>query len=102
MEFLSTLFIIIVLYYVMAIIYNLMSVYLGVSKPPLRESHIMVVFGSGGHTTEMLLLLKNFNFMKYGAVTFVIGHSDSFSEDKIKDFYRKNRNLDIEKDVINL
>ncbi len=62
----------------------------------------MVVFGSGGHTTEMLLMLKNLNFLKYGSVTFVIGHSDTFSEGKIRDFYQKNRNLDLEQDIKNL
>ena len=102
MEFLSTFFILIVFYYFFAVFYHLMCVYLGISKPPLQESHIMVVFGSGGHTTEMLLLLKNLNFTKYGAITFVLGHSDTFSEEKIKDFYKKNRNISLEKDVPHL
>ena len=102
MEFLSTFFILIVFYYFFAVFYHLMCVYLGISKPPLQESHIMVVFGSGGHTTEMLLLLKNLNFTKYGAITFVVGHSDTFSEEKIKDFYKKNRNISLEKDVPHL
>ena len=46
----------------------------------LKEKSIMVIFGSGGHTTEMLLMLQNSNiFEKYGHVHFVFGHSDSWS-----------------------
>lgn len=39
----------------------------------------MIVFGSGGHTTEMLLMIKDINFSLYKKVTFVIGHSDTWS-----------------------
>lgn len=98
LNMLVTFVIIVVLYYAMAILYHLLSVLFGVSKPMKQESHLMVVFGSGGHTTEMLLMIKNLNFFKFGAVTFVIGHSDTFSEEKIKDFFKKNRNLELEKD----
>ena len=55
----------------------------------LREKKLMVVFGSGGHTTEMLLMLtkmNQFDFTKYKEVQFVIGHSDTWSLTKIKDF----------------
>lgn len=62
----------------------------------------MVVFGSGGHTTEMLLMLKSLDFKMYRDVFFVIGHSDTWSDTKIKDFFKKNRNLNIEKDIRNL
>jgi beta-1,4-N-acetylglucosaminyltransferase len=62
----------------------------------------MIVFGSGGHTTEMLLMLKSINFNLYNRVFFVLGHSDTWSLTKIKDFYQKERQLDIEKQVPNL
>eukprot|EP00347_Sterkiella_histriomuscorum_P020197 403338725 len=55
----------------------------------------MIVFGSGGHTTEMLLMLKQLNFDKYDSITFVLGHSDTFSLNKIRDFFRKYRNIDL-------
>jgi beta-1,4-N-acetylglucosaminyltransferase len=51
----------------------------------------MIVFGSGGHTTEMLLMLKTLNFEKYREVVFVIGHSDTWSKNKIYDYFSKNR-----------
>ena len=28
----------------------------------LKQKRIMIVFGSGGHTTEMLLMIKDLNF----------------------------------------
>ena len=57
----------------------------------LNGKHIMVVFGSGGHTTEMLLILgKSTNiFDKYGKLYFVIGASDNWSMIKITDFYKQ-------------
>ena len=52
----------------------------------LQSKKLMIVFGSGGHTTEMLLMLtknNSFNFTKYKQVQFVIGHSDTWSLKKI-------------------
>ncbi|CDW80772.1 UNKNOWN [Stylonychia lemnae] len=68
----------------------------------LKKSKLMIVFGSGGHTTEMLLMLKGLNFNKYDQITFIIGHSDTWSMNKIRDFYQKYRNVNIEKDFQNL
>ena len=49
----------------------------------------MIIFGSGGHTTEMLLILGNTNiFEKYGEIHFVIGHSDTWSLRKVTDYYK--------------
>ena len=46
----------------------------------------MVVFGSGGHTTEMLLMLEGLKVEKYGKVVFVVGHSDQWSLKKLNSF----------------
>ena len=67
-----------------------------------KSSRLMIVFGSGGHTTEMLLMLKNINFKKYDRVTLIIGHSDTWSSNKIKDYYLKHRNFNIENDFDNI
>jgi hypothetical protein len=32
----------------------------------------MLVFGSGGHTTELLLMLESFNVKEYGHVHLVV------------------------------
>ena len=52
----------------------------------LKERTLMVVFGSGGHTTEMLHMLKGLKVEKYGHVCFVIGHSDTWSLTKLSSF----------------
>ena len=80
----------------------------GNRQQALREKTLMIVFGSGGHTTEMLLMLvskeKNeFEFKKYNQVHFVIGHSDTWSMTKIKDFFSaKNPGFDVFRDIPNL
>lgn len=91
MGIVSLLFTIIVFYYAFMIGLHLSLRLLGVHKKTLKQSHVMVVFGSGGHTTEMLLMIKNIDFNKYGRITFVIGHSDTWSLTKMKDFFTKNR-----------
>ena len=55
----------------------------------LKQKNLMIVFGSGGHTTEMLLILGKTNiFEKYGEIHFVIGHSDDWSLRKVTDYYK--------------
>ena len=46
----------------------------------------MVVFGSGGHTTEMLHMLEGLKVEKYGRVVFIVGHSDKWSMTKLQSF----------------
>ena len=43
----------------------------------------MVLFGSGGHTTEMLHMLDGLKVERYGQVIFIIGHSDTWSMKKV-------------------
>ena len=58
--------------------------YKNAGKPPfLGEKTVMILFGSGGHTTEMLHMLDGLRVEKYGQVVFVLGHSDSWSLTKI-------------------
>lgn len=55
----------------------------------LKQKNLMIIFGSGGHTTEMLLFLGKTNiFEKYGEIYFVIGHSDTWSLRKVTDYYQ--------------
>lgn len=72
----------------------------------LKEKKLMLVFGSGGHTTELLLMLtktNQFEFSKYRQVQFVIGHSDTWSLTKIRDFLSRGKpGFDLERDVPNL
>ena len=75
----------------------------------LAQKSLLIVFGSGGHTTEMLLMLASkekheFDFSKYKEVHFLIGHSDNWSMTKIKDFFaaKKQPGFDVFRDVPNL
>ena len=52
----------------------------------LKSKTLLVIFGSGGHTTEMLLMLKTLNPKNYNNVHFVLGHSDTWSLTKINDY----------------
>jgi len=52
----------------------------------LKTKKLMVLLGSGGHTTEMLMMLKTLNVSKYGKVVFVVASSDSWSITKASDF----------------
>ena len=42
----------------------------------LKRKTLMIVFGSGGHTTEMLMMLEKFDVKRYDRVIFILGHSD--------------------------
>lgn len=55
-----------------------------------RDS-IMLIFGSGGHTTELLMTFKNFDFQKWRNIYFVKAESDTTSENKIKDYLKTNK-----------
>ena len=54
---------------------------------------IMLIFGSGGHTTEMLMLFKNFNFEQYSKnkIHFVLAKTDTTSKAKILDYIQQNK-----------
>lgn len=86
-KLITTLFYLFVIYYSLAIIRIFLSIVFGVYESTIYEKRLMVVFGSGGHTTEMLLMLKTLDFKIYREVFFVLGHSDTWSETKIKDFF---------------
>ena len=49
----------------------------------LKDKTMMVLFGSGGHTTEMLHMLDGLKVERYGRVIFIIGHSDTWSMKKV-------------------
>ena len=44
----------------------------------------MIFFGSGGHTMEMIRLIKEMDAKKYQPVCFAIGHTDITSIDKVR------------------
>ena len=73
--------------------YVLFTIHIGISsvhKGPVHPVHTAVIIGSGGHTTEMLRLVKNINFVNYSPRTYIMASTDTTSEVKI-------RELEIEK-----
>ena len=51
----------------------------------------MIVFGSGGHTTEMLFLIKDFNFEVFKHIYFVVAQTDKNSKSRILEFIANNQ-----------
>mmetsp|Transcript_20930 Transcript_20930/g.18563 ORF Transcript_20930/g.18563 Transcript_20930/m.18563 type:complete len:209 (+) Transcript_20930:2-628(+) len=61
----------------------------------LQNKVVMVILGSGGHTTEMITLLKNHHFEKYYNTTVIIAEGDIFSKHKFEKSYRKNHGIEL-------
>lgn len=59
------------------------------SGPPKAcPLHIVIVLGSGGHTAEMISLLRDLNPTKYSQRTYIISSGDKFSETKAVEYER--------------
>ncbi|XP_059079030.1 UDP-N-acetylglucosamine transferase subunit ALG14 homolog [Tigriopus californicus] len=59
-------------------------------RPRPRSSQdltLMVILGSGGHTTEMLTLLKSIPLNQYKRSIFVMAETDRFSAQKVTQLY---------------
>lgn len=58
----------------------------------LVPSKTIICIGSGGHTTEMLQLLKNIDFEKYSPRYYILASSDTTSRNKIKELEESKQN----------
>ncbi|QSZ31598.1 hypothetical protein DSL72_001165 [Monilinia vaccinii-corymbosi] len=58
-------------------------------RPPVKNkdqpSHLVVVLGSGGHTAEMISLLRDVNTTRWRRRTYIISAGDHFSSTKAQD-----------------
>ncbi|ATZ49010.1 Bcalg14 [Botrytis cinerea B05.10] len=58
-------------------------------RPPVKSkdepSHMVVVLGSGGHTAEMVSLLRDTDAARYKHRTYIISAGDNFSSTKAQD-----------------
>ena len=61
----------------------------------LQNKTVMIILGSGGHTTEMVALLRNHNFEKYRNTAVIIAEEDRFSQHKFEKSFRKNHGIEI-------
>ena len=59
---------------------------------------VMLIFGSGGHTSEMLMLMKDFKFNDFQTVYFLKASSDVTSQQKVEAYFKQGSlNLDLKK-----
>ncbi len=59
---------------------------------------IMIIFGSGGHTSEILMIIKDFNFNEYEKIYFLKASSDVTSQQKFEAYLKQNDlNIDMRK-----
>ena len=71
---------IIIIYFCIMLGIKLFRIYAFKSK-----KSIMIILGSGGHTGEILLMIKKLDFNKFSSCYFVSAHNDKNSENKAKE-----------------
>ncbi len=55
------------------------------NKPKTKSSHVVIVLGSGGHTAEMMSLLRDIDTTRYTHRTYIVSSEDNFSSSKAKE-----------------
>jgi beta-1,4-N-acetylglucosaminyltransferase len=63
-------------------IYSYTRLHTNSSWPRTKQSHLVVVLGSGGHTAEMMSILRDVDPRRYIHRTYIISSGDSFSARK--------------------
>lgn len=49
------------------------------------KRNLLIVFGSGGHTTEMLMIFKDYDFQtRCDTIYMIRAHTDTNSENRVK------------------
>lgn len=95
MIFLSCFIILLILFRIIYCLYEIRSG--RVSKPWKTNIHslrTMIILGSGGHTTEMISLLKRVDRTIYNPLIFVRASSDHTSEGRVKMKESEKKNID--------
>lgn len=59
-----------------------------------KSKTIAVVLGSGGHTGEMLLMIKKLDFKKFAKVVFICSQGDITSKNKVIDNFKISQEND--------
>jgi beta-1,4-N-acetylglucosaminyltransferase len=74
--------------------YFLFMVSLNILRSKLfNKKSIMIVLGSGGHTSELLIMLKKLDLNKFSEIFFVSSLNDSRSESKVHEVFKNLNNL---------
>ncbi len=75
-----------------AILYLISYIIRLIRKNLFNKKSIMVILGSGGHTGEMILMLKKLDFDKFDKVIFVHSNNDINSAKKLKESFKITSN----------
>lgn len=65
---------------------------------PRRRSHpvkTMIILGSGGHTAEMLRIVKHLDFTNYSPRVYIRAQTDKLSAEKVKDLEDNNKDYKV-------
>ncbi len=49
-----------------------------------RKKSVMIVFGSGGHTSEMISVVKHFPTRHYGPFFFIVAGTDDYTQKRVQ------------------
>lgn len=55
-----------------------------------RKIKTIIVLGSGGHTAEMMLMVKNLRTEVYSPRLYVVANTDKMSKEKVKEFEKSS------------
>lgn len=61
----------------------------------IQDMTVMIILGSGGHTSEMMTLLKHIPLNQYKQCFFVMADTDRFSAQKVAQLYPEHKILTI-------
>lgn len=59
-----------------------------IPRPKNKPAHLVIVLGSGGHTAEMMSLLRDIDPRRYTHRTYIISSGDNFSSSKAEEIER--------------
>jgi hypothetical protein len=74
--------IVILTYYVARVCHILVMKFSKSTNTKQKNKRIMIILGSGGHTTEMIQILQKFKYENYESITFITAKSDKLSVQK--------------------
>ena len=61
----------------------------------MQDKTLMIILGSGGHTTEMIKFLENYNFIKYKYTLVLYAEGDIFSKHKFEKSFRVKHGIEL-------
>lgn len=66
------------------------------TRSPKDKVKTVIVIGSGGHTSEMIYLIRSLNLNRYSPRLYLVASSDTWSEQKVHEFENNSKFKDIQ------